>query len=389
MEDMPESTLWTHLSVLPDPRTGQNIQHSFIEIIFIAVCAIISGAECWTEMEDYAEAKKDWLSSFLKLPNGILSHDTFRRVFCLLNFESFQKAFINWTEEVRKQLKIEKDQICIDGKTLRGSFNKSKSVKAIHMVNAWSTATSMSLGQISTDKKSNEITAIPLLLDLLNLKGHLVSIDAMGCQKEIAKKIISSGGDYLLSLKKNQKGLMEATEEIFRRSGTTAKTALKRHTYEEREKSHGRDIKRKCTVIHLEKKIKFFPHEDWPTICSIIKLQSTRTDKSNLEDSKETRYYISSSKKPARELNEKIRSHWEIENNLHWSLDVAMNEDKDKKWAEESAKNFSLLRKLALNLLKKAPSKRVRGIRRKQKMAAMDNVFLLKVLFSPPVSCSG
>jgi len=179
MEELSQVSLMIHLSNLEDPRTGENCRHSFFEVIFIAVCAVISGCECWTEIEDYAHAKQDWLKTYLTLKGGIPSHDTFRRIFCILDFASFQKVFINWTQEMKQGLGVKKDQICIDGKTLRGSFNNSKLVKALHMVNAWSTATSMSLGQMPTEEKSNEITAIPRLLDLLDLRGSLVSIDAM------------------------------------------------------------------------------------------------------------------------------------------------------------------------------------------------------------------
>jgi predicted transposase YbfD/YdcC len=381
MEDTSKAKLLVHLSKLNDPRTGRNNRHIFIEIIFITVCAIISGCECWTEIEDYAEAKRDWFSSFLTLKGGIPSHDTFRRIFCILDFEQFQKIFINWAQEIKKNLGIKKDQICIDGKTLRGSLNKSKSIKAIHMVNAWSTATSMSLGQIPTEEKSNEITAIPQLLELLNLKGCLVSIDAMGCQTEIAQKIVNNGANYLLAVKENQKGLFKATEEIFRRSSTTAKGQLPKSEYTESERNvHGRDETRIARVIYLEKEVGFFPHEDWLNIYSLIRIQSERINRSTGELSTEVRYYISDAKKTAKEFNEKVRSHWEVENKLHWSLDVAMNEDSDKKWAEESAKNFSLMRQMALNLLKKEVTKK--SIRRKQKMAAMDNSYLLKVLFT-------
>ena len=278
---------------------------------------------------------------------------------------------------MQKHLKVEGDQIAIDGKTLRGSFCKTKLVKALHTVNAFSTSTSMSLGQVNTQKKSNEITAIPFLLDLLKLKGNLVSIDAIGCQKKIAEKIVEKGGDYLLALKKNQKGLQEATEEIFRRSGTNGKRALKSNSYEEKETSRGREVIKRCDVIHLDREVGFFPHEDWPTISSIIRVKSIREEKSKI--SEETRYYISSKRGVAKEMNEKIRNHWGIENKLHWSLDVTMNEDRDKKWAKESAKNFSLLRKLCLNLLRKEPSEK--SLRRKQLLASLDKGFLLKVLF--------
>jgi predicted transposase YbfD/YdcC len=250
------------------------------------------------------------------------------------------------------------------------------------MVNAWSTGTSMSLGQIPTEEKSNEITAIPELLELLNVSGCLVSIDAMGCQTAIVEKIRSKGGNFLLALKENQKGLFEATEELFRRSSTNWSSKPRMSEFTEKDSPfHGREELRTCRTIYLNKEIGFFPHETWPDVKVLIRIESQRIKLSTGEISTETRYYISDAeKKSAREFNQKIRDHWEVENKLHWSLDVAMNEDGDKKWAQESAKNFAVLRQMALNLLKKVDDKR--GIKRRQKMAAMDNNYLLKVLFA-------
>jgi predicted transposase YbfD/YdcC len=348
MEELSTASLIVHLCKLEDPRAGQNCKHDFFEVLFVAVCAVISGCECWTEMEDYADAKKDWLRGFLKLKGGIPSHDTFRRIFCILDFDKFQKIFIEWTHEVKKKLGVKKDQICIDGKSLRSSACESKSIKALHMVNAWSTATSMSLGQMPTHEKSNEITAIPQLLDLLNLKGCLVSIDAMGCQTEIAKKVLEKGGNYLLAVKENQKGLFEAIEELFRRSSTTSKNKLSQSEYTESDDGpHGRNELRNCRVLYLEKEIGFFPRENWPGIYSVIRVQSERVIRSTGEASTETRYYISDAKTSAKEFNEKVRSHWQVENKLHWSLDVAMNEDSDRKWAE--AEIFVWLNNFFLN----------------------------------------
>jgi predicted transposase YbfD/YdcC len=382
MEKTARVDLMFHLSNLEDPRSGENSRHKFIEILFICVCAIISGCESWNEIEDYAKAKREWLSSFLELKNGIPSHDTFRRIFCILDFAAFQRTFIQWASDIKRSLKIKgEDQICIDGKTLRGSLNESKAIKAIHMVNAWSTATSMSLGQFPTDEKSNEITAIPQLLDLLNVNGCLVSVDAMGCQTAIAEKVKEKGGNYLFALKENQKGLFEATVELFRRSSTNWSSKPRMSEFVEQElNSHGRDETRICRVLYLEQEIGFFPHENWPDARALIRIESQRIKLTTGEISTETRYYISDANKSAKEFNGKIRDHWEVENKLHWSLDVAMNEDSDKKWAEQSAKNFSVLRQMALNILKKSSDKR--GIKRKQKMAAMDNNYLLKVLFA-------
>jgi predicted transposase YbfD/YdcC len=369
-----------HLSVIEDPRSGENSRHDFLEILFITVCAVICGCENWSEIEDYAIAKEAWLRQFLNLKNGIPSHDTFRRVFCILDFNEFQKFFINWTNEIRKKLNIKNDQICIDGKALRRCF-KSRASKALYMVSAWSSGTLLSLGQVATEEKSNEITAIPELLKILELKGCLVSLDAMGCQRDIADQIIKKEADYLLAVKENQKGLLEATEELFRRSQTASKTKLRSDDYELSEKNkHGRDEVRKCRVIYLEKKVEFFPHENWTDVSAIVRIQSERLIRSTGELCTESRYYISSAMKTAHEFNSNVRNHWGIENKLHWSLDVSLREDESRIWAEESGKNFSLLRKMVLNLLKKEPAKK--GIRRKQKIALMSEDYLLKVLFT-------
>ena len=249
------------------------------------------------------------------------------------------------------------------------------------MVSAWSSGTSLSLGQVATKEKSNEITAIPELLKILDIKDCLVSLDAMGTQRNIADKIVKKGGNYLLAVKENQKSLFEATEELFRRSSTTKKIKLRSDDYELVEKNkHGRNEVRNCRVVYLEKEIAFFPHKDWADVSSIIRIQSERIIRTTGEVSSEIRYYISSSKKTAHEFNNSVRNHWGIENKLHWSLDVILHEDDSRIWAEESGKNFSLLRKMVLNLLKREPTKK--GIRRKQKIAGLRDDYLLKVLFT-------
>lgn len=383
MRQSKKQDLIFHLSQLDDPRSGDNKKYKLIEILFISVCALLCGCESWTEIEDYGRSKREWFSTFLELKNGIPSHDTFRRVFCIMDFIKFQKVFIDWTNEIKKKLKIKNDQICIDGKTLRGSVSEANAVKAIHMINAWSTGASLSLGQIPTEEKSNEITAIPPLLDLLNIEGCLISIDAMGCQTEIAQKVTNKHGNFLFALKENQKGLFEATEELFRRSSTNWSSKPSMSEYKEEETtSHGRIETRICRTLYLENKIGFFPHETWPEIKSLIRITSHRVKISTGEISEEIRYYVSDAVKSAKIFNEKVRNHWQVENKLHWRLDVAMGEDGDKKWAEQSAKNFAVLRQIALNLLTKAPNDKKRSLKRKQKMCMMDNAYMLKVLFA-------
>ena len=382
MEDLSHSSLFVHLSSLEDPRSGENSKYNITEVLFIAVCSVLAGCESWYQMEDFGEAKSDWLSSFLDLKNGTPSHDTFRRVFTLLDFESFQEVFTTWTAEVKRALKIKTpDQICIDGKTLRGSVNKSKALRPLHMVHAWSLEASLNLGQVCTDEKSNEITAIPKLLNMLNIEGCLVSIDAMGCQREIADQIISKGGDFLFAVKGNQAGLQEVTKETFRRHSKNAALPFSKSSYQDSETSHGRRNKRNCTALSLkdDETAHLFVEADWPEVKTLIRIKSDRLVLSSGEKSKEVRYYVSSAILSAEEACAKVRSHWEVENKLHWCLDVAMAEDKDQKWARESAKNFALLRQFALNLLRKFPDKKKRSIKRKKTMAAIDSNYLMQI----------
>ena len=383
MEDHNKISLLIHLSGLEDPRPGENTVHNFLDILFMAVCAVISGCESWIEIEDYALTKKSWFSDLLSFNGKTPSHDTFRRVFCMIDFKEFQRVFSDWTAEVKKTLGIKDDQICIDGKRLCGSFSKGKAVEALHMVNAWSTEASMCLAQQPTDQKSNEITAIPELLSLLDLKGCLVSIDAIGCQKDIASSIVDQDGFYLLAVKRNQEKLSEAIKTLFTRNPSRSRThKLQRDIFRiEEDNVHGRKEARNCHVLYVDEKTpQFFPKEEWRSVTSLIRVTATRSIKATGETSKEQRYYISNAKKSAKEFNRCVRNHWQVENKCHWLLDVAFNEDSDKKWADESAKNFALLRQLALTLLKKESSKM--SIKRKRRMAAMDNDYLIKVLFA-------
>ena len=377
MEEKKTSLLF-HISKIEDPRDLERVHHPFPSLLFISICA---GCEHYTEIEDFADSKKDWLSEFVDMSKGVPSHDTFRRLFCILDFSKFQKFFVNWTHSVKEELGIKTDQIGIDGKRVRGSFCDSKFIKAVHMVNAWSTQSGLSLGSEPTDKKSNEITAIPRLLDILKLKGCLVSIDAMGCQTEIASKIIEKDGDYLLALKGNQIGLREAVEEVFRRSETNSKTKLiKERHIEKEEGAHNRDVERVCEVIPLTKKVGFLPEDKWEQLSSLIRVKCRVVNLSTQEQSQEVRFYISSAKSSAKEFQQAVKAHWGVENKLHWHLDVTMREDHDKKWIKQAVKNFSLARQAALNLLRKESSKM--GLKRKQRKAAYDNAFLERVILS-------
>lgn len=368
------------LEAIDDPRIDRHKKHDLIDILVIAICAAICGAKNWVEIETFGNAKLDWFSNFLKLEHGIPSHDTFRRVFILLDPEQFREAFIAWVKAVTKDKDLK--QICIDGKALRRSFERGRANSAVHMVNAWSTGVSLSLGQMKVDGKSNEITAMPKLLELLNVEGHIVSADAMHCQVKTAEKILDRNGDYLLGLKGNQEYLEERVRERFQIKKGPGSRSLHKDIHKTKEKNHGREDKRVCTVL-TPKEGKSFginPLNKWPELNSIVEIKNERTDLKTGETSEEIHYYISSLISSAKEFLEAARGHWQVENKLHWVLDVVFREDDCRSRTGYSAENFSMLRQFALNLIKLEPSKR--SITVKQKLSGWDETFLLSVLLN-------
>jgi len=371
------------LESIEDPRIDRQKKHELIDILVIAICSSICGAANWVEVEEFGKAKLNWFSTFLNLKHGVPSHDTFRRVFILLNPEQFRDSFIGWVKAITKDKDLK--QICIDGKALRRSFDRGRSCSATHMLNAWSTGVSLSLGQMKVDGKSNEITAMPKLLELLNTKGHIVSADAIHCQVKTAKKIIEQEGDYLLGLKGNQKYLEDRVKEKFELKKGLGSRSLNKETYKTTNKGHGRLEKRSCTVL-MPKKDKSFdinPLNKWPELNSIVEIKNERTELKTGEVSEETRYYISSLKTSAQEILEAVRGHWEVENKLHWVLDVVFREDDCRSRTGYSAENFSMLRQFALNLIKMNKSKK--SVKVKQKVAGWDEDFLLSVLLNSEI----
>jgi len=321
-------------------------------------------------VEDFGCAREDWFKSFLELPNGMPSHDTYNRVFSAINPKEFESCFINWTQDVCHLTKGE--VIAIDGKTARGS-SKEVGKKAVHIVSAWACENKMVLGQVKVDEKTNEIKAIPELLEWLNIKGCIITIDAMGCQKDIAQKIIDKKADYLLSLKGNQGTLLDNVTPYFKHESDRKDLDFVRTV----EKDHGRIEIRKCWVtsdinwIHSH-------HPDWDHIQSVAMVESTRTILKSQETSVERRYYISSLPSDAQKLLSASRQHWGIENSLHWVLDMTFNEDRSRIRNGYGQQNFSLLRKSALNLIKKLPDKR--SLNRRRFMASIDQNYLMSVL---------
>jgi predicted transposase YbfD/YdcC len=348
-------------SKLKDPRVSRTKRHAFLDIIGLSLFAVLAGAQCYTEIEDFCRHHKEWLKNYFELAGGIPSHDTFSRVFSAIHTTAFQESFFNWLKAVIKL--FPENVIAIDGKSIRASKRVRKGLKALHIVNAWSCANGISLGQIIVDDKTNEITAIPEILKKLCIEGAIVTLDAMGCQKDIAAQVIEQKGDYILRVKANQGALHEAMEESFKQAQVANYQAMTYYTAEdESNNDHGRIESRKCIVLPLmylaRMKLK------WKGLKSLVLVVSER--ETHERKTIEQRYYISSvdPKQPDKILHS-IRDHWQVENNLHWMLDVVYREDQSRIRDENSALNMSWLRKTTLGLLKRAEN--IKGsIRRKQ-----------------------
>lgn len=361
-----ETEITDILSGIKDPRIERCKKHRLEDIIILTVIAVICGAEGWETIEGFGKSRKGFLKTILPLPNGIPSHDTIERLFKRLDSNAFEKCFMEWTD--RLQNKSEGRIISIDGKSVNGSRDSAGGKYAIHMVSAWCGENQLVLGQIKTEAKINEIEAIKQLIELLDIAGSTITIDAMGCQKDIAQKITNKKADYILSVKDNQKGLHQQVQTSFEQ--------LKPATINcQQEKNHGRIEERTCQVIHNMKWLE--NEDDWIGLKSLVKVTAARTI--NNQTSNETRYFISSRKETAAYFNMAIRNHWGIENSLHWVLDVQFNEDRTRKRKHNAAENFTIVRRIALNLLKKHPYKRL-GINNRRLMAGWDESYLKKIL---------
>ena len=370
-----ESSLLAYFGDVPDPRIDRCKRHQLIDIIVIGICAVICSADSFVEMEEFGTAKQEWFETFLDLPHGIPSHDTFRRVFGKLKPAEFQRCFLAWVESVQEHTKGE--IIAIDGKALRGTCERTTNKLAIRMVSAWATKNSLVLGQVKTSEKSNEITAIPRLLSLLEIEGCIVTIDAMGCQKEIVAQIVEQKGDYCISLKGNQGILHEEVREYFAWARATAGKHIECSYAEAVEKDHGRIETRKCWSVS---DVDWVNHkEEWAGLRSICAVEAERLELPTNKRSIETRYFISSLASDAQELMSAVRKHWAVENSLHWVLDVAFREDHCQIRTDHGAENFVLLRHMALNLLKRERTSKV-GVKIKRNKAGWDTNYLLKVL---------
>jgi predicted transposase YbfD/YdcC len=356
-----------YFSELRDPRVERTREHLLEEILLIAIAAVLSGAESWNDMEDYGHAKREWLKTFLSLPSGIPSHDTFNRVFAALDPAELEKGFVDWVSSIARLTAGE--VVAIDGKTLCGSRQPGQKA-VVHMVSAWASANNLVLGQRKVDDKSNEITAIPKLLEALELSGTVVTIDAMGCQKAIAEKIVDKKADYILAVKDNQGHLLEEVKDSFRMLGADA-------VAEEIDCGHGRVERRNCSVIADTSLVE--QAAQWPLLRGLVRIEAERYHKVSGKTEREIRYYITSLRPDAARLNAAIRQHWGIENKLHWALDVSFGEDRSRKRAGYAAQNFSILNRIALNLLKQEKTSK-RGIKGKRLKAGWDHDYLLKLL---------
>ncbi len=372
MEKKPSAALLEHFAILPDPRLERRRRHKLSDILVIAVCAVLCGAESFPAIEDFGREREEWLKHFLELPEGIPSHDTFNRVLRLLEPVQFQACFLSWMQAVAEATQGE--VVAIDGKRLRRSFDKGTAKRAIHMVSAWATENGVVLGQRKVDAKSNEITAIPELLALLALKGCIVTIDAMGCQRTIAQQIVEQHADYVLALKGNQPTLEEAVAHFFVTgpAADTHRTAC--DYYEQSERGHGR-IETRCYWITDELDAKLTAAA-WPGLQSIGMVEATRTLAG--ETTVEQRFYLTSLKPNAQQFARAVRNHWGIENGLHWTLDVTFREDQSRLRTGHGPENFAVLRHIALNLLRQEPS--TKSMPRKRLACALNPDYLLKVL---------
>ncbi|MBM3126666.1 MAG: ISAs1 family transposase [Chloroflexi bacterium] len=372
MPSTKSASIRKHFAELTDPRRRE-VTYPLINVVVIAICAVICGADDFVAIADFGRAKRKLLEKFLDLRSGIPSHDRFNAIFAAIKPAEFEKCLLSWITALHEV--TDGQVIAIDGKTLRRSFDAASSKAAIHMVSAWATANHITLGQVVVDEKSNEITAIPKLLEILEISNCLVTIDAMGCQVEIAKAIRDRDADYVLAVKGNQPTLHEGIQDYFVEHMKDDFDGVKVSRHETHEKGHGREEDRYYYVCPVPEDLP--DRERWSDLKAIgVAINNTTR---NGKETDEVRYYILSKKISGRRFAAAVRSHWGIENNLHWQLDVTFNEDQSRIRKGHADANFSILRRTALTLLKNNHSKKV-GIKNKRFLAALDEHYLVEVL---------
>lgn len=372
----PAASIDKHFANIKDPRIERTKRHQLIDILIIAICAVICGADNWEEVQLFGEAKRAWFKTFLALPNGIPSHDTFWRVFARLDPQQFQQSFVSWIAAVSE---VTKGQVvAIDGKTLRRSHDHPLGRGAIDMVSAWAAENRLELGQVKVDDKSNEISAIPELLQVLEISGCIVTLDALGCQKEIAGAIIAQEADYVLALKENHGRLYNDVVKLFADLEASEFKAYPFSQAQTVNKNHGRLETRTCQVITAQDILmQLRDAPEWPGLRAVVRVHARR--QKGDEVSEKDRYFISSLDSHAQHLLKVVRSHWGIENELHWVLDIAFREDESRIRKDHGPENFAVLRHIALNLVKQEKTQKA-SVKGKRLKAGWDEDYLLKIL---------
>jgi predicted transposase YbfD/YdcC len=376
MEEPISETITKHFGNIPEPRLERTRLYELMEILVIAICAVICGADSWEDIEDFGHSKEVWLHNILKLPNGIPSHDTFRRVFGLIDAEAFQRSFVSWVQAVTQL--IGGQVIAVDGKKPRGSQDRGIGRGAIDMVSAWASANQVVLGQVKVDDKSNEIKAIPALLRMLAISGCIVTVDSMGCQVEVAQTCVDQEAEYVLALKENQPNLYEDVTRLFTDLEASQMTAYPYDYAESFDNTHGRAEKRQCwTIAEREVVQQLRGANRWPNLACVVRVRREYLE--GLVKKREDRYFLSSLSGQAKQLLWAVRSHWSVENNLHWVLDIAFREDDSRVRKDNGPQNFTVLRHIALNLLKQEKTSK-RSIKGKRLHAAWNTDYLELVL---------
>jgi predicted transposase YbfD/YdcC len=380
MQAKEQSPLVAALAAVPDPRRQcQNLRHPLVDVLVVGFCGVLCGCEDFVELETFGRKKADFFRRFLELPEGIPSHDTFRRVFQAVCPRALQSCLLQWLRGIRQAAPAAGEVVAIDGKALRRTFDRARSLGALHLVSAWATANGLTLGQVAVDAKSNEITAIPQLLELLDLKGCVVTIDAAGCQKDIAAQIVAKEADYVLALKENQPTLYEQVSDYFLEQLEQEGPGRKLRHHREVEEGHGRSETRDTFVTPATAEM--VASGAWPGLAAVVLVIRRCVDHATGKSSDEARYFLSSLPAKVKRLAGAVRQHWGIENGLHWVLDVAFNEDRMRQRDRNGIENLALLNRLAVSVLRQDKTIKA-GVKCKRKAAGWDDDYLLHLLLN-------